>query len=76
MRQQRHEELMEALMGGEGSDTASLFGTPTRSPSTAGTHFLHASSIIDLRAAMLKTSIYVWLCHHGCLHTDQYAVGL
>ena len=44
-RQQRHEELMSALMGSEGSDPASLFGTPKSSSPSAG---MDVDSCIDM----------------------------
>ncbi|KAL3156762.1 hypothetical protein ABBQ38_001037 [Trebouxia sp. C0009 RCD-2024] len=36
VKQQRHQELMNALVGGESSDPDALFGTPHSSSSTAG----------------------------------------
>ena len=44
VRQQRHQELMNALVGGDSSDPDVLFGTPQSPYATAGTHRMGCSA--------------------------------
>lgn len=56
VRRRRHDELMNALTGEEGSDPAALFGTPQQ-PNPLTGDCLHCWCMCLCRAACLTVSI-------------------